>query len=145
MKDQDTGVYSIGIVSRLTGLHEQTIRQYERIGLIEPSRTAGGTRMFSENDVDLLRRIAALTHDMGINLAGVEVILKMRAEHAQLLSLAYEMFNYMDTATRARFESMLKGQEPGLVLLGEQGLAVAKQPPSKSTGQRKIEIVEPDK
>ena len=139
MRDQHEGVYSIGIVARLTGLHEQTIRQYERIGLIKPKRSEGGTRIFSEHDVSQLRAVAALTHDMGINLAGVEVILRMRDEHAKLLALAREMFNYMDAASRQRFESMLQGQEPGLVPMGEKGLAVSRRRQA-TTSRRKIEI-----
>jgi MerR family transcriptional regulator, heat shock protein HspR len=143
MPGRDTGVYSIGIIARLTGLHEQTIRQYERLGLITPQRSAGGTRVFSEHDLERLNSIASMTRDLGVNLAGVEVILKMRDRHDKMLSLVREMFNLLDEGARARFELLLRGDEPGLVPLGQRGLAVAQpEPPSR---KRKIEIKGEDK
>lgn len=124
---KDQGLYSIGIVSKLTGLHEQTIRQYEKLGLITPGRTPGGTRIFADSEVLLLRTIANLTREMGVNLAGVEIILSMRTRHEQLVALAREMFNQLDPAARSRFEHLIRGDEPGLVPTGETGLAPAKR------------------
>ena len=138
MPGRHTGVYSIGIIARLTGLHEQTIRQYERLGLIEPQRSAGGTRVFSEHDLERLRSIASLTRDLGVNLAGVEVILTMRDRHEQMVGLMRELLGMLDDRTRARFEALLRGDEPGLVPLGQRGLAVAD--PKPQSGKRKIEI-----
>ena len=109
------GVYSIGVISRLTGMHEQTIRQYERIGLVAPQRSAGGTRSYSELDLQRLLTINALTRDMGVNLAGVELILRLRDREAQLLGLARELFSQLDGTARERFEQRLRGEEPGLV------------------------------
>lgn len=134
------GVFSIGVVSRLTGLHEQTIRQYERLGLVEPQRSAGNTRLFSEEDVSRLRSIASLTRDMGVNLAGVEIILKMRERQKQLITLVRELVGHLDDSTRARFESHLRGDEPGLVPTGEQKLAV----PNSAAKRRKIDIKDGD-
>ena len=140
MAPDNSGVFSIGVVARLTGLHEQTIRQYERLGLVEPQRSAGNTRLFSEEDVSRLRSIANLTRDMGVNLAGVEIILRMRERQQQLVSLVRELVSHLDDATRVRFESHLRGDEPGLVPTGEQQLAVHKGP----TKGRKIEIKDPE-
>lgn len=123
MDPRERGVYSIGIVSQMTGLHDQTIRQYEKLGLVTPKRSAGGTRRFSENDVTRLQAISSLTRDMGVNLAGVEIILRMRTRQDGLLSLINEMFKHMDSATRSRFESFIRGDEPGLVPTGAAGLA----------------------
>jgi MerR family transcriptional regulator/heat shock protein HspR len=123
MAEQDLGVYSIGVVSQMTGLHDQTIRQYEKLGLVRPQRSPGGTRRFSENDVRRLKAISSLTRDMGVNLAGVEIILKMRTRQDGLLILINEMFKNMDEATRSRFESFIRGDEPGLVPTGSSGLA----------------------
>lgn len=109
------GVYSIGVISRLTGMHEQTIRQYERLGLVTPQRSAGGTRSYSENDLARLQVINTLTRDMGVNLAGVELILRLRDREAQLLGLARELFSQLDGPARERFEQRLRGEEPGLV------------------------------
>jgi len=72
------GLYSIGVISRMLGLHQQTLRMYEKRGLIRPRRTAGNTSLFSESDVERIRRIQRLTVDFGVNLAGVEMIMEMR-------------------------------------------------------------------
>jgi MerR family transcriptional regulator/heat shock protein HspR len=74
----------IGAVSQILGLHPQTIRQYERLGLITPTRTEGNTRLYSDDDLDRLRFIIALTRDMGINLAGVEMIVNMKDQMTKL-------------------------------------------------------------
>lgn len=73
-------LYVISIVAELLGLHPQTLRQYERMGLIVPSRTEGNTRLYSEEDVERLRYITLLTKEMGVNLAGVEIIMQMREQ-----------------------------------------------------------------
>ena len=69
--------YPISVVANLLNIHPQTLRIYEREGLIKPQRTAKNTRMFSEYDVEVLRSIISLT-DIGVNLAGVEIVLRMR-------------------------------------------------------------------
>ena len=120
-------MYSIGAVARLTGIHQQTIRQYEKLGLLEPRRTPGGTRMFSLRDVERLQAIACLTQDMGVNPAGVELILRMRERERQLIALIRELFSHVDDVARARFESLLFGSEPGLIPTGQTGLARTEQ------------------
>jgi MerR family transcriptional regulator/heat shock protein HspR len=80
----ETPVYLIGIVSRLLGLHPQTLRLYERDGLISPRRSDGNTRLYSEKDVERLRLIRLLTHERGVNLAGVELILDLQDRMEQL-------------------------------------------------------------
>ena len=78
--------YVISIAARLVGLHAQTLRYYERVGLIEPSRSEGKQRLYSDNDIDKLRRIKSLTDGMGINLAGVEVVLRLMDRMLQMES-----------------------------------------------------------
>ncbi|MBP6869908.1 MerR family transcriptional regulator [Candidatus Babeliales bacterium] len=70
--------FSISAVAKMFSVHQQTIRLYEKEGLITPKRSDGNTRMFSEEDVDKLEEIINLTHQLGINLAGVEMILKLQ-------------------------------------------------------------------
>lgn len=72
------GFYSISAVAKMFSIHQQTIRLYEKEGLISPKRSAGNTRLFSEEDVDRLEEIIYLTHQLGVNLAGVEMILKLQ-------------------------------------------------------------------
>lgn len=78
MKDRKhQPVYKIGVASRLCGVHPQTLRAYERLGLIAPAREGEKNRLYSEADVERVKQIQRLTQDMGVNLAGVEIILKL--------------------------------------------------------------------
>jgi len=67
----------IGVAAELCGVHPQTLRQYERLGLVVPSRAGAKNRLYSENDIRRVRRIQRLTQEMGVNLAGVELILRL--------------------------------------------------------------------
>ncbi|MDY6912595.1 MAG: helix-turn-helix transcriptional regulator [Chloroflexota bacterium] len=69
--------YVISIAARMIGVHAQTLRYYERAGIIEPSRSQGNQRLYSEEDIAKLRQIKTLVDDLGINLAGVEIILRL--------------------------------------------------------------------
>ena len=75
--DQRDGVYTMAVASRLTGMHPQTLRKYERAGLLTPSRQAGNQRLYSAADVERLRRIRYLVEVRGLNVAGVAVALAM--------------------------------------------------------------------
>ena len=77
-------LYVISIVSEMLNIHPQTLRQYERIGLIKPSRTIGNNRLYSEEDIERLKFIITLTKDMGVNLAGTEIILNMKNQIEEL-------------------------------------------------------------
>ena len=74
---QDEPCFVISVAARIIGVHAQTLRYYERVGLVWPSRTGGRQRLYSMADIERLRRIKALTEDMGVNLAGAEVALKL--------------------------------------------------------------------
>ncbi len=74
----------ISVVSEMLGIHPQTLRLYEREGFIKPKRSGGNTRLYSEEDVEKLEMILRLTRELGINLAGVEVILSMREKMEQM-------------------------------------------------------------
>jgi len=74
---RDEPCFVISVAARIVGVHAQTLRHYERVGLIWPSRTEGRQRLYSMADIDRLRRLKALTEDMGLNLAGAEVALKL--------------------------------------------------------------------
>jgi len=69
--------YVISIAARMLGVHAQTLRYYERAGMIEPSRSRGNRRLYSAEDIERLRRMKTLMDDLGVNLAGVEVIMRM--------------------------------------------------------------------
>ena len=76
--------YMISVVAKSYGVHPQTLRLYEREGLLKPSRTEGNTRLYSEDDLRQLEVILNLTRDLGVNLAGVEIILNMRRKMEQM-------------------------------------------------------------
>ena len=83
MDERDRALYIISVAAELAGVHAQTLRIYERKGLIEPSRTEGGSRRYSDRDIALLRRIQDLTNE-GVSLAGVRKILDLEDELADL-------------------------------------------------------------
>ncbi len=77
MRENREPRYVISIAAKILGTQTHTLRYYERIGIIEPYRSQGNIRLYSERDIDLLRRVKTLVDDMGVNLAGVEVILRI--------------------------------------------------------------------
>ena len=80
MHSYDEPVYLISVVANMLNIHPQTLRQYERDGLIEPARTQGRMRLYSQRDIDKMKMILRLTRDMGVNLAGVDVILRLKEQ-----------------------------------------------------------------
>jgi MerR family transcriptional regulator/heat shock protein HspR len=78
--ETDRGVFMISVAAQLANLHPQTLRMYEARGLIEPKRSSKGTRLYSQDDVDKLRRIQEMTAELGLNLAGVERVLRLEEE-----------------------------------------------------------------
>lgn len=84
-RSPDHAVYVISVAAELAGVHPQTLRIYERKGLVDPARTSGGSRRYSDADIDLLRRIQDLTN-AGLNLAGVERVLVLEEENRRLRS-----------------------------------------------------------
>ena len=88
---EDEPCYVISVAARMVRVHAQTLRSYERLGLLEPARSRGNIRMFSPADVRRARRIRALIDDLGINLAGVEVIMRMQERMAELRRRVHEL------------------------------------------------------
>ncbi len=80
----DEPCYVISVVSRMVGVNAQTLRYYERIELVEPSRSGGNMRLYSQRDIERLHRIKTLVYDMGVNAAGVDVILRLTDQIQQL-------------------------------------------------------------
>ncbi|MCD4653621.1 MerR family transcriptional regulator [bacterium] len=98
------GKYTIGIVSEMLSITPQTIRVYEQRGFIQPIRTQGNTRLYSDDDVDMLKMILKLTQDMKVNLSGVEIIIKLvrqihslEFERDQLYQMLYEAGEMLQT------------------------------------------------
>lgn len=95
MNDRGKPLYMIGVVADMLKVHPQTLRFYEKKGLVRPSRTVGRTRMYSAEDVDEIARLLRLTRDLGVNLAGVEVILKMRRRMIDMQKQIEDLVGYI--------------------------------------------------
>ena len=78
--DADEPIYVISIAARLVGMHQQSLRYYERAGLVEPRRTLGGIRMYSQADIQRIRQAQRLIDELGVNLAGVDIIIRMNEQ-----------------------------------------------------------------
>jgi len=84
MHSYDEPVYLISVVATMLNIHPQTLRQYEREGLVEPSRTQGRMRLYSQRDIDRMKLILRLTRQMGVNLAGVDIVLQLKEQIDQM-------------------------------------------------------------
>ena len=95
------GYYSIGVVSEMLGIHPQTIPYYEKEGLVSPGRSPGKTRLYSAEDVEEIARVTRLARDLGVNLAGIEIILKMRRRMLDMQARIEELTDHVrgDMAT----------------------------------------------
>ncbi|HTH51062.1 MAG TPA: helix-turn-helix transcriptional regulator [Pyrinomonadaceae bacterium] len=87
--------YTISAVAELYDIHPQTLRLYEREGLLKPSRSVGNTRLYEDSDLERLEVILSLTRDLGVNLAGVEIILNMREKMGQMQREFEQFFEYL--------------------------------------------------
>jgi MerR family transcriptional regulator/heat shock protein HspR len=85
----------IGVVAEMLNVHPQTLRFYEKKGLVRPSRTVGRTRMYSAEDIDELARLLRLTRDLGVNLAGIEIILKMRRRMIEMQKQIEDLVSHL--------------------------------------------------
>jgi MerR family transcriptional regulator/heat shock protein HspR len=108
----------ISVVARMHDIHPQTLRLYEREGLLRPSRTEGNTRLYSEDDLKQLEVILNLTRDLGVNLAGVEIVLNMRRKMEQMQGEISEFVEYVrQELVRAKAEGWEDRFEKALVRL----------------------------
>ena len=94
-KNTGKAYFMISVVAQRYDIHPQTLRLYEREGLLRPSRTEGNTRLYSEEDLERLETILTLTRELGVNLAGVEIILNMRGKMAQMQTEVNEFMTYV--------------------------------------------------
>lgn len=108
------GFYTISVVAEMYGIHPQTLRMYERQGLLKPSRSEGNTRLYTDSDLDRLDVITNLTRELGVNLAGVEVVLNMRdkmeamqREVDQLLEFVRQNYGVEGDSLSERFKNAL--------------------------------------
>ena len=125
-RDPKSGSYMIGVVAARYEIHPQTLRLYEREGLLLPSRTEGKTRLYSEEDLERLEFILSLTRDLGVNLAGVEVVLNLRDRMQRMQEEMQHRLDGYETQLRAAGVEVERRNESnsstGLVKLAAHGL-----------------------
>ena len=101
MRHENQPVYMIGVAAQLCNVHPQTLRQYERLGLVIPSRAGAKNRLYSESDIMRVRRIQRLTQELGVNLAGVEIILRLLDDMEEMRTdMEQQMNDYAAEAER---------------------------------------------
>ena len=138
--ERDRGVYMISVAAELAGMHPQTLRIYETRGLITPKRSPKNTRLYSHEDVVLLRRIQELTGELGMNLAGVERVFelegeiermrrRLRAVERQAARVQQELRDEIDRVRRSFKAEMVVYQPPSQALAArERGVRIPIQP-----------------
>ena len=102
MYSYDEPVYLISVVAKILEIHPQTLRQYEKEGLIEPGRTEGKMRLYSQRDIDKIKTILRLTRDLGVNLAGVDIILRLKERLDELDSIIDEFKDELAKSPKAQ-------------------------------------------
>jgi MerR family transcriptional regulator/heat shock protein HspR len=123
--------YMISVVAKNYGIHPQTLRLYEREGLLKPSRTEGNTRLYSEDDLRQLEVILNLTRDLGVNLAGVEIILNMRRRMQQMQQEVGEFVAFVkEELQRANQEGLTERIQQALVKLPPTQIVRSPSPPA---------------
>ena len=101
-KRKKHGAYMISAVAEMYGIHPQTLRLYEREGLLKPSRTEGNTRLYTEQDLERLEFILSLARDLGVNISGMAIILEMRARMEEMQRQMQEFVAYIQKEVLAR-------------------------------------------
>ncbi|MEO7132328.1 MAG: helix-turn-helix transcriptional regulator [Dermatophilaceae bacterium] len=138
-QDDDTPVFVISIAAELAGMHAQTLRQYDRLGLVSPSRTRGGGRRYSSRDVEVLREVQRLSQE-GVSLAGIQRVLDLENHVDVLRSRVEDLTRQLDAAHAAL------AQRGRIFAVGARGDAVAVRPgqrPPRSPGNQTLVVWRP--
>jgi MerR family transcriptional regulator/heat shock protein HspR len=113
---EDAPVFVISIAAQLAGMHAQTLRQYDRLGLVSPGRTGGGGRRYSARDVALLREVQRLSQDEGVNLAGIKRVIELESQVDALRSRVSELAAELDRVYAA-LDTAQANQRPSTALV----------------------------
>ena len=120
-------VFVISVAAELTGMHPQTLRQYDRLGLVTPGRTGGGGRRYSQRDVDLLREVQRLSQEEGVNLAGIKRVIELEHQVLALQERLAELAHELDAARSAvaiAHDTVVASMRRDLVPVPRQALVV---------------------
>ena len=116
-KRKSKGAYMISAVAEMYGIHPQTLRLYEREGLLKPSRTEGNTRLYTEEDLQRLEFILNLARDLGVNIAGIAIILQMRERMEEMNRQMQSFVEYVRSEMLTRFQQNAPGTTGAIVPL----------------------------
>ena len=135
-RGKSRAAYMISVVAEQYEIHPQTLRLYEREGLLKPSRSEGNTRLYTDDDLERLEVILHLTRDLGVNLAGVEIILNMREKMGEMQSQIQEFISTLNRELAAR-TARQPGSEENLTYPRSQLPARSASPSRRSPDARK--------
>jgi MerR family transcriptional regulator/heat shock protein HspR len=137
--DDDSPIFVISVAATLAGMHAQTLRQYDRLGLVSPSRTRGGGRRYSGRDVAMLREVQRLSQDEGVSLAGIQRIMELENQVAALRNRVLEL---TDELERARLSSQSQARSASRVFaVGPSGDVIAVRAGQRPRLQRSQALV----
>jgi MerR family transcriptional regulator/heat shock protein HspR len=124
MHSYDEPVYLISIVANMLNIHPQTLRQYERDGLISPSRTKGRVRLYSQRDIDRMKLILRLTRDLGVNIAGIDIILRLKEQmeemEAEIEDLKNQLREFKNIGTIPKSKAVVKKSRYDIIIFEEE-------------------------
>ena len=126
-KKKGKAAYMISAVAETYGIHPQTLRLYEREGLLKPSRSEGNTRLYTQEDLERLELILSLTRDLGVNLAGVEVVLNMRQRMEDMQREMQQFIEYIEREFVNRSPELNEKIQHALVKVTPPHVVLAKQ------------------
>jgi MerR family transcriptional regulator/heat shock protein HspR len=114
-KRKSKGAYMISAVAEMYEIHPQTLRLYEREGLLRPSRSDGNTRLYTDEDLERLEFILSLAREMGVNMAGIAVVLQMRERMEEMNRQMQGFVDFVRTEMLTRMQQQAQPMQPGLV------------------------------
>ena len=129
-KRKSKGAYMISAVAEMYEIHPQTLRLYEREGLLRPSRSEGNTRLYTDEDLERLEFILNLARDLGVNIAGIAIVLQMRERMEEMNRQMQSFVDYVRTEMLSRIQQQ---QEPGAGLIPMRRPVIVTPPPAKNS------------
>ncbi|HTA78921.1 MAG TPA: helix-turn-helix transcriptional regulator [Terracidiphilus sp.] len=130
-KRKSKGAYMISAVAEMYGIHPQTLRLYEREGLLKPSRTEGNTRLYTDEDVERLEFILNLARDLGVNIAGIAIILQMRERMEEMNRQMQSFVEYVRSEMLSRFQQAAPSSSGAIVPLRKPAVVPPRNAPRR--------------
>ncbi len=136
-KRKSKGAYMISAVAEMYGIHPQTLRLYEREGLLQPSRTEGNTRLYTDEDLQRLEFILTLARDLGVNISGIGIILQMREKMELMEKQMQEFIRYMQKEMLAHFQqAQVDASKGALIPIRRSSVAASIMSPNEENRKK---------